>query len=215
LGKTTQVPNVVGKKFDEAVQILAENGLEGKKADVRPDKQYPEGVVVVQNPAADAEVKSGRGVYLTISGGEALVPVPGLRGKSVRDATFTLERYGLLLGSIRYETSEEYPQGTVIDQDIAEGTRVSNGRVVDVVVSMGKSGERVQAPDVLKKSYAEAEQLILQAGLKIGNVTYQLNTELLPNTIIDQFPRPGELVTPGQAVDLFVAKKGEPTEGNY
>lgn len=208
-GKTTHVPNVVGKPLDEAIQILEETGLEGKKSDVRPDKQYPEGIVVVQNPFADAEVKFGRGVYLTISGGEALVSVPGLRGRSVRDATFTLERYGLVLGSTRYETSDELPQGTVIDQDVAEGTRVSNGRVIDVVVSMGKSGERVQAPHVVKKSYTEAEQIILQAGLKIGNVTYQINEELLPNTIIDQFPRVGELVVPGQAIDLFVAKKGE------
>jgi hypothetical protein len=59
-GKTTKVPHVVGKKLDDAVQVLAENGLVGKKAEVRTDKQYPEGTVVLQNPPADAEVKSGR-----------------------------------------------------------------------------------------------------------------------------------------------------------
>ncbi|HAL55080.1 MAG TPA: hypothetical protein DCP63_01045 [Bacteroidetes bacterium] len=208
-GKTTRVPNVVGISLDDALRLLAENGLEGKKFDVRSDKQYPEGIVILQNPPADAEVKFGRGIYLTVSGGELLVDVPGLRGRSIRDATFALERKGLLPGTIRYETSEEYPQGTVIDQEIAEGSKVTIGRVINLIVSMGKSGERSEVPDVLKRSLTEAEQLLLQAGLRIGNVTFQLNAELLPNTVIDQYPRGGELVTPGQAIDLFVAKKGE------
>jgi serine/threonine-protein kinase len=209
LGQTIKVPNVVGKPLDEALEILAAHGLEGKKSDVKPDRHYPEGTVTFQNPPADAEVKSGRGVYLTVSGGEVLIAVPGLRGKTIRDATFTLERYGLALGSLRYETSDEYPQGTIIDQEIGEGTKVSAGRAIGVVVSIGKSGERVQVPDLLRKSYTEAERLVVQAGLQIGNVTYQFNADLLPNTIIDQYPRPGELVLPGQAIDLFVSRKGD------
>ncbi|MEX0736612.1 MAG: PASTA domain-containing protein, partial [Bacteroidota bacterium] len=126
------------------------------------------------------------------------------------DATFTLERSGLTFGSMRYEPSDEYPQGTVIDQNVAEGTKVSANHVIDVVVSMGKSGERVQIPDVLRRSYSDAERLIIQAGLKIGNVTYQLSVDLLPNTVMDQYPRPGDLVLPGQPIDLFVSKKAEP-----
>lgn len=209
-GKTTTVPNVIGMPVNEAVRVLAEQGLEGKKSETRPDRQYPEGTVVLQTPSASTEVKFGRGVYLVISGGEVLIPVPGLRGKTVRDATFTLERSGLSFGSIRYETSDEYPQGTVIDQDVAEGTKVSSGRAVHVVVSMGRSGERVQVPDVVKRNYAEAERSIMQSGLKIGNVTYQLSADLLPNTVMDQYPRPGELVLPGQAVDLFISRKADP-----
>ncbi|HTY38971.1 MAG TPA: PASTA domain-containing protein, partial [Bacteroidota bacterium] len=45
-GKTTKVPNVVGKPLDEALKLLADAGLQGKKAYVRTDKQYPEGTVV-------------------------------------------------------------------------------------------------------------------------------------------------------------------------
>lgn len=208
-GKTTKVPNVVGKTLDEALLLLADAGLLGKKADIRNDKQYPEGTVVVQNPPADAEVKFGRGVYLTVSGGEPLVSVPALRGRSLRDATFALERYGLVLGTTRYEVSEEYPQGTIIDQDTPENTKVPTGRVINVVVSQGRSGDQVSVPEVVKKTFSEAERLVIQAGLRIGNITYQVNADLLPNTVIDQFPRPGELVPAGQAIDLVVAQKGE------
>lgn len=208
-GKTTKVPNVVGKALDQAFKTLADAGLVGKKADTRTDKQYPEGTVVVQNPPSDEEVKFGRGVYLTVSGGEPLVIVPGLRGLTLRAATFSLEKSGLAMGTIRYEVSEEYPQGNVIDQDTPENAKVPNGRIVNLVVSQGKSGDQLPVPDLTKRTFSEAEKLLILGGLRVGNITYQVNAELLPNTVIDQFPKPGQLVPTGQAVDLVVAQKGE------
>jgi eukaryotic-like serine/threonine-protein kinase len=193
-GKTTTVPNVVGKTLEAAVQELAAVGLPGKKADTRTDKQYPEGTVVVQNPPAGSEVKFGRGIYLTVSGGEPLVVVPGLRGKTLRDATFALEGVGLVLGAARYEVSEEYPQGTIIDQDTPENTKVPSGRVINVVVSQGRSSDQVPVPDVTGKTFSEAEKIVIQAGLRIGNITYKVNADLLPNTVMDQYPKAGELV---------------------
>lgn len=210
-GKTTKVPNVVGKTLDEAVKLLTDAGLPGKKAGVRTDKQFPEGTVVVQNPPSGAEVKFGRGIYLTVSGGEPLVFVPSLRGQTLRDATFSLERVALVMGSTTYQVSEEYPQGTIIDQDTPQSTKVSSGNVINVTVSQGKNADQVPVPDVTKKTFTDAERIVIQAGLRIGNITYQINAELLPNTVIEQFPKSGQLVPGGQAIDLVVAQKGEKT----
>jgi beta-lactam-binding protein with PASTA domain len=165
--------------------------------------------VVLQNPPADAEVKFGRGVYLTVSGGEPQVAVPGLRGRTLRDANFALERFGLVLGTVQYDFSEEYPQGTVIDQDLPESTLVTQGRVVNVIVSQGKKGDQITVPDVTKMTFADTERILIQAGLRIGNITYKVSPDLLPNTVIDQYPKAGELVPSGQAVDLVVAQRGE------
>jgi beta-lactam-binding protein with PASTA domain len=208
-GKTTKVPNVIGKPLDQAIKMLSDAGLVGKKAETRTDKQYPEGTVVVQTPPSEAEVKFGRGIYLTVSGGEPLVVVPGLRGLTLRAATFSLEKSNLALGTVKYELSEEYPQGNVIDQDIPENSKVPNGKVVNLVVSQGKSGDQVPVPDLTKRTFSEAEKIVILAGLRVGNITYQVNAELLPNTVIDQFPKSGQLVPTGQAVDLVVAQKGE------
>ena len=208
-GKTTKVPNVVGKSLDEAMKMLTEAGLPGKKAGVRTDKQYPEGMVVVQNPAAGSEVKFGRGVYLTVSGGEPPVVVPSLRGLSLRDATFSLERVGLVMGTTTYQVSEEYPQGTIVDQDTPPSSKVSSGKVINVTVSQGKNADQVPVPDIVNKTFSEAERIVIQAGLRIGNITYQINAEILPNTVIEQFPKAGQLVPAGQAIDVVVAQKGE------
>jgi beta-lactam-binding protein with PASTA domain len=208
-GKTTRVPSVVGMTVAEARKTLSELGLKAKESEYRPDKQYPVGTVVLQNPSADADVKYGRGIYLTISGGEVLVAVPSLRGKSIRDASFRLEQFGLKLGSLQYQPSDELFENTVVSQEIPAGTNVKSGTLVNVIVSQGKTTNRQPVPGVTLKSLAEAEKLILQAGFRVGTITFQVSLDLLPNTVIDQFPRGGELGTLGQPVDLFVAQKAD------
>jgi len=64
-------------------------------------------------------VKHGRRVYLTLSGGEVMAIVPQLRGRSMRDAKFALERYGLQLGSISFEPSTLYPENTIVAQSFS------------------------------------------------------------------------------------------------
>ena len=58
----------------------------------------------------------------------------------------------------------------------------------------------------------EAEKLLIGARLKVGNISFQPSFDLLPNTVVDQYPRAGEMVNGGQAVDLFIVKAGKPTE---
>jgi beta-lactam-binding protein with PASTA domain len=47
----------------------------------------------------------------------------------------------------------------------------------------------------------------------MGAVTLQPNFELLPNTVIDQYPKAGSMAAFGHQIDVFVSTKGEvPTE---
>ena len=202
------VPSVVGLQFDEAVQKLTAVGLEGRKGDVRMDRDHPAGVVIAQNPIANDTVKAGRRVYLVVSGGEIQVSVPNVRGRTVRDARFALEHEGLKLGGIEYEPSEEFPMGTVVEQHPGPGSRVKRDMYVSVVVSQGSSSEKVAVPDVTGKMLADAESILAAAGLRPGNVTYVPSLDLLPNTVIDQFPRVGEMIQNGKAVDLIVVQGG-------
>jgi len=208
-GKSTHVPSVLGVPIEQARRMVADSGLEVKETEPKTDKQYPVGTVAFQNPPAGSEVKFGRNVYLTVSGGEKLVQVPGLRGKSMRDATFTLEKFGFSIGTIAYQVSTEFPENTIIDQEFPEGTRLKRGTKINLLVSQGKSSDRAPVPKLVMKTLADAEKLILQQGFRVGNVTYQVNLDLLPNTVIEQYPRPGELSASGSPIDLFVTKRPE------
>lgn len=211
-GSTVQVPSVVGATQDEAEKTLAAAGLQPIAAETRPVPDEAAGTIINQNPAAGATVKEGRRVYLTISGGELMVSVPSLRGRSVRDARFALERVGLRLGGMSSVPSADIPQDAIVNQTIAGNTRVARGTAVGIEVSLGPDTAKIPVPVLTGKSIADAEQLLVRAGLRVGNVTLQPNFDLLPNTVVDQFPRGGEMVPRGQAVDLFVVKSDRPAE---
>ena len=184
-------------------------GLEARQGETRVDKDHLAGIVIIQNPAQGSKVKKGRRIYLTISEGEQLVQVPNIRGRTLRDASFVLEREGLKLGAVEYQSSEESPPNTVIEQKVAPGTKVKRDIYVSVVISQGKTDRKVSVPDLRGKTLTEAGKILANNGLKLGNITYIPSTELLPNTVVDQFPRVSELVAFGQAIDLFVVQGGE------
>jgi beta-lactam-binding protein with PASTA domain len=206
-GKTTKVPDVIGLSLEEAKQKIREAGLDPKEAEYKNDKRYKVGIITMQNPLAESEVKRGRGVYLTISGGEELVDVPNLKGKSVREAAFNLEKYNLKLGSISYEPSEEIFANTIIRQEIPPGTKIRSGNLINVIVSQGRSTDKHPVPDVSLKTFNEAEKILIDNGFRVGKTTYQTNIDILPNTILEQSPKAGELLQLGQSIDIIVAQK--------
>ncbi|MEW6062374.1 MAG: PASTA domain-containing protein [Bacteroidota bacterium] len=208
-GGTLTVPNVVGLKEETARKLLDSLHLEPKIGDTRPDNTYPVGYVVAQNPEPQQVVKTGRRIYLTISGGEQLVVVPSLRGKTIRDSKFTLDRIGLNQGGIQYQTSLEFPEGTIMAQDIPPGSKVKRGTYIGITISAGESIDSIYIPSLIGKTLTEAQKILRTKGLRVGNIIYQVNEEMLPNTIIDQLPRENEIVTTKKEVDLFVAQAPE------
>jgi eukaryotic-like serine/threonine-protein kinase len=201
-----KVPDVVGRNQSEAVKLLESQSLEPVIGDTTYDEKFPEGSIIFQRPRAGETVKEGRRVYLFVSGGEPVVNVPDLKGKSVRDAKFSLERLGLKLGDVDQEPSS-YPKDMIYDQEYAEGTPVKKGESVNVTVSIGTAqAGSIEVPDLIGKSLTEAEAILADSSLKVGKINYQQSFSLLPNTILDQYPSKGNKVNPGDAVDLFVTK---------
>jgi serine/threonine-protein kinase len=79
-------------------------------------------------------------------------------------------------------------------------------------VSRGRRLDAIPVPDVIGRTLAEAERILTEAGLTLGQVTYQASFDLIPNTVVEQYPRVGEAVAVGSAVALFVVKAGKPAE---
>lgn len=208
----TKVPNVVGLKETEAFALLEKSELQPIISDTTFDQKYPEGTIILQKPESGKTVKEGRNIYLFISGGEPTVIVPVLKGKSIREAKFTLERIGLKLGDIE-ETVSNHPRNMIFDQQYAEGTPLKKGASVGVSISVGEgeTGEII-VPDLIGKSVTEAERILSDSTLKVGKINYQRSFSLLPNTILDQYPSKGNKVNRGDAVDLFVTKSAEQQE---
>lgn len=206
-GSEINVPNVVGMTEEEAFQTLEEADFHPAIADTSFGVSLPPGRVFLQKPESNKLVKEGRTIYLFISGGEQIISVPLLKGKSVRDARLSLERIGLKLGMIE-ESASTHPKDMVYDQQFAEGTKIRKGQSVGISVSIGKGDGEIVVPDLIGKSLTEATKIILDSTLTLGKVNYQISSTLLPNTVLDQYPAPGNKLNSGNTVDLFITKEG-------
>ncbi len=206
-GSELNVPSVVGMTEEEAFKTLEDADFQPSIADTSFGVSLPPGRVFLQKPESGKLVKEGRTIYLFISGGEQIISVPLLKGKSVRDARLSLERIGLKLGSIE-ELASTQPKDMVFDQQFAEGTRLRKGQSVGISVSIGKGEGEIIVPDLIGKSLTEATRIISDSSLTVGKVNYQFSSTLLPNTVLDQYPAPGNKLNTGDSIDLFITKEG-------
>ncbi len=199
------VPDLIGKPKQEAMRILKELHLQPVLQSVRYDENFPKDYIMHQTPSAGKKVKINRRVYLYVSGGQPLIKLPNLVGKTIRDAKITLERLGLAVHKIE-KVRSEFPPNIVVEQQYPEGTNLNKGDSVDVKISIGPEIGMIRVPNLLGKTLREAKRILRRSSLKLGKVNYQKSPNLLPNTVIDQYPSENKLVEIGESVDVFVTK---------
>ena len=197
------IPDVVKKDFAVAQQILLARGLNPVKSGTTPSNTVKPGSVAYQNPIAFSVVRKGRNVYLTVSGGEAQVLLPNLRGRSLRDAKITLEQLDLHLGLVSYIPSE-LPEETVVGQGIAPGQKVNKSTPIPVSISSGAELTQLDVPNIVGMSLEEAQLTLTAQRLKLGKITYKPSTTLVPNTVVSQFPGPNDKVDLNTAIDVTI-----------
>ncbi|MCB2205115.1 PASTA domain-containing protein [bacterium] len=197
------IPDVTGKKAEAAMALLESKDLKPQIYDTASHPDIPPGHVAFQDPVANSVVREGRNVYLTVSGGEERIAMPNLRGRSLRDARITLEQMEFRIGKVSYEPSD-LPAESVVSQNIAPGKRVPKNSVVEITVSGGSDIE-VEIPYLVALSLDEAQQKLLESGLRLGKVSYSENSSFLPNTVLAQDPLAGDPIAPNGAVNLTVA----------
>lgn len=207
-GQAIEVPDVTNLMYEDARDRLERLGLEiveeTKKFD--SSNQYPIGVIMGQKPRAGSKVKTGRRIYVIVSKGEPLIEMPQLTHRSERNAIFTIKNIGLELRNVNYGHSEIYPEGVVVDQSIPPGAEVKLGTPIDIEVSLGRFPDQFIVPNLIGRSLTDARKVILQAGLTIGDISYQQDADLLPETVIHQSLPADGVVSQGTAIDLIVSK---------
>lgn len=211
-GEAITVPSLIGVSLEEADTLLGQRKLRftiTDEASYLPE--YPPMAVLQQHPKGGAHVKAGRKIYLTInSKTPPEVALPNLVDGSVRNAKVLLTNKGLLLGEVRY--IPDIAQNAVLAQQyqgekIAPGTLVGRGSKIDLVVGAGLGRKRVAIPTVIGMKLEEATLVLLDRGIKVGNVAYETDNieEEEPGTVLQQAPAAGELVRIGEAIDLWLA----------
>jgi serine/threonine-protein kinase len=131
--ETKVVPDVVGLREVEAVEVLANAGF-GVKRFFEPNERA-EGIVFDQDPRGGGEAKIGSVIDILISQGPDEFPMPDVLGMQEDDAVSALESRGLEVSVVRQFTGDPGQEGEVIDQSPVAGTTVQRGDNVEITVA--------------------------------------------------------------------------------
>jgi eukaryotic-like serine/threonine-protein kinase len=194
------VPTVVGVDQANAKAKLRQEGF--RVDTVQKTAEQPPGQVIGQDPTGGTKAKKGSTVTLTVSAGPQQVSVPQVVGLTVSSARGRLQKAGLD-ASEREENSDTVAQGRVISVSPPEGQKVDKGSSVTLVVSSGKP--QVEVPDVVGKSFDEAQSTLQAAGFKVTRADKE--SDKSPGTVLSQNPKSGGRIDSGSTIALTVAKE--------
>lgn len=136
------------------------------------------------------------------------IVVPDVTGKQVEIAKATLQNKKLDV-SVKEIESSEVPIGEVISQTPSGGAVVKAHRTIHLTVSKGDSGSEVLMPNLTGLNLDDAEKMLKEIGLTVGNITYAESDTYDNGKVIDQSPKSPDKVAKGTKVNLTVCKKAE------
>lgn len=202
--RTVTMPSVIGMVQEHAVALLNQQGLVVQDIQQQYDSTQPAGRVVLQSPYPGATVRQGRRVYLVVSRGEETVALPSFLGMTLREAQVALIRLGLQLGNVQTTPCELSLPGGIVEQIPPPGARVRIGSSVSLVLCQD-TAQTVVVPNVLYRSREEAESLLAEAELALGEVVLQRDGTFAPGTVLRQEPAAGSRVPRSTPIRLWVA----------
>ena len=211
LYEDVQVPNVRYWKSRDAKKQLEDLGLRVLTEHVN-DAYIQSDQVIRTSPEIGDTLRTGDTVTLYVSDGPGnvyagtMINVVGLQSD---DAVARLR--GLYYSVKIVEEESQEPDGRVLRQSIAEGTKdLEAWTVVELTVSKYVEKSTVTVPDLFGLNEEEAIRRIAEEGLSINEIFYEPST-YKSGTVIDQSLEPNTEVEPGTPIDIVLSEE-EPDE---
>jgi len=204
------IPDVTRVSLEEAKATLTGYGLRFEIADRRSHSAFPADYVIDQTPAPSQIVKPNRKVYLTVNTAvKPQVVVPNVVNLSLRNAQIQLQNYGLEVGTISYESSRF--KNSVLRQSVSAGTKVEKGTIIDLAVSDGLGNKMVEIPEIIGFRLPDAQLKLREAGLRVGQIRFQPEKDVTPNTVLDYEPKVDEIIE-GESLTLVISERFDAVE---
>src|SRR5271157_2670044 len=146
-------------------------------------------------------------MQMAIDGRE--VAMPKLVGMSPLEAERTGSALGLQIVVERQFYSPDIPEGKIMTQLPAPGTKVRRGWSVRVAQSLGP--QRVAIPDVTGGSERVAELNILRRGLSMGSIAHMNLPDVPADQVISQSPPANASGVAAPKISMLVSDGPSPT----
>lgn len=213
-GETLSVPDMRGMSMQKVQEVLKSKGFEYKVVDSAYNAKRLPMTVLDQTPSANAKVKQGRTIYLTVNSKlPPQIKMPDLKDASLKQAQLILESAGLNIGKLIYKP--DLAQNAVLDQlykgeHIEAGTSIKKGATIDLVLGDGLGTTEVEVPDLFGLTLREVKFVIDGSSLNLGRVIADnsVKGDTLNAWVYKQYPEyPSEQkVNVGDVIDVYVTK---------
>ena len=211
--KYVEVPDFIGMSMDDAAGLASKDHLKLIVTDSVFVNRFRHGAIYAQTPKAGSEVKDGRKIYITVNAvRKRQVPMPSLVGLTVRQAKVELAANGLALGTLLYV--RDLATNNVLGQmvgasDIAPGTKVDVGTVVNLKVGANPSDAFTVVPSFVELPYMKAVNAVQDSYLNVEQLvfdsTVRTYSDSLAAFVYRQVPHESEDRTSmGRGVKLYL-----------
>lgn len=174
IGKYEKVPMVTGQNYMAAIKMLEDKGFEVAIQDSIYIDSIAKQAVIRQIPEADATVKAGRTIYLTINRTiPPQVEMPNLAGFSIKSAEMYLQSLGLKLGEVSFKP--DIARNSVLEQlfngdPIKPGTKIPIGTIISFVLGSGVGGGEMEVPNLVGMTLNEVRNYLSTISISIGSI---------------------------------------------
>lgn len=199
--------NLRGKTVEEARSIIG-NRFVLRADSTEYNNEFPPNTIFYQYPAPGTKIKPGRTIFTIVSKGPKPISLPNVTGMPVQDAILTIEALGLMIDHQEWIHSNEYRVKGIVarqyppgDQEVPENTRLI------LYISDGKPETDVIMPDLIGLGLSAALDTLYAYQFDRNKIRIQKEEapELLPETVIDQYPDPGRPTPVTIEVNLVVS----------
>lgn len=205
--ETVEVPQIEGRVEDEALQLLAAQGLAGSKTGEAISDAYSPGDVISQNPAAGTSVEPGSTVTYQVCSGSDEIELKDMSNIEMNQAQAYLLTQGLQCTIDETQYSDTVAAGYVISTNPEAGAMLRAGDTVTLYVSQGSQADvqYVTVPDCYYCDEDISTQRCELYGLGTPVFTYEPSNQVNKGFVIRQEPEAGTEVPAGTVVTLVVS----------
>lgn len=209
------VPKIIGLDKGEAQTLVESKHLTFTEVG-QENSDQPKGTVTVCFPDEGTEMKENQEVRVRVSKGPETFTVPYVKGLDKISAKAIIEQNGLVLSNVTEEFSDTIATGIVINQDPSADSTVQKGDKVNLVISKGAEVKLTKVPDLFELSLNEAQRVLQNANLKIGNTKeVETSDKLQDGKVFNQTIAANTEVKQGNSVGVSYYKYKEPVKEQF
>lgn len=199
-----EVPDVVGRKFEDVVEDYKEQNIEIIQDKVEFSEDVEEGCIISQTPEKGTKTKDKK-IYVVVSKGKKMVEMTNVVGKDIKVARYELEDTLGFEVEVEEVVNEKVASGIVISQSAEKCESIPYGTKIILKVSKGDGKVSVIMPSVIGKSESEAKSKL--EGLKLSvDVKYSEDKAKQNGVVLSQSYPENQSLKEGDLVSITVNK---------